>query len=124
LPTDAAGNLISEPTEIQWKPVHFTSLSETEREEYRQMQRNFECDGAKYDRCREALGKIRTKIQNSVAVENLHYTFDCNSVYVMLLKPNKRFAPTDTIKEYELMLAWKAMQKFPKGQDIMAWLGK
>jgi hypothetical protein len=35
----------------------------------------------------------------------MHYTYNCDLVYEMLLKLGKRFTPTDTIREQELALA-------------------
>jgi hypothetical protein len=123
-PTNTAGDLIADPTEAQLLAVRYKSLDDNEREEYRQMQRDYEYERVKYDRCCEALAKIGTRIQSSVHIDKMHYTYNCDSVHEMLLKLRKRFAPTDTIREQELALAWKALQKLPKSQDIMAWLDK
>jgi hypothetical protein len=104
-PTNTAGDLIADPTEAQLLAVRYKSLDDNEREEYRQMQRDYEYERVKYDRCYEALAKISTRIQSSVHVDKMHYTYNCDLVYKMLLKLRKRFAPTDTICEQELALA-------------------
>lgn len=89
------------PSDINGRKTKFSSLDEDEREEYRNLRYDYERDITRYDKRRQNLASIRVRIQETVARQNLSYTFDCASVYEMLQKLEKRFNPTQESRERE-----------------------
>lgn len=65
---------------------------------------------------------LRSTVQSSVSEANLIYTFDCESVYDMLVSLKRRFAPTTQARERQLIYNYQALKKAPKSLDIDEWL--
>ena len=110
------------PAEVDPLKASFSDLNDNEKEEYRTLQHQYRCQLDVFD-CREAaLASIQTRIQETVSRMNLPYTFDCNAPYDMLVALKNRFAPTDEIRECELVQRYRKLLKAPHGQNLDNWL--
>ena len=84
------------PSDIKEGATGITKLSEDEKDEYKFLKKEYERELTKYETYRTGLGKIRTKIQESVSRSNLQYTFRKDTPYDMLVALKDRYAPSDT----------------------------
>jgi hypothetical protein len=105
-PTTTVGTaalVIWNPTEAQIRDVKYSTQSEDEREQLRQQlyRRNYEFDRALYYKRREAIGRTRTRIVDTIE-DNTTYISGIESPHQILIKLKNRFSPTDKIRELEL----------------------
>ncbi|KAH8748497.1 hypothetical protein F5882DRAFT_311384, partial [Hyaloscypha sp. PMI_1271] len=99
-------------------PTLFTALDDDEREHLRTLQADYIYDRAKYDKRKEGLVDMQIQIQATIDREYLSYTFNCTP-YEMPVRLQERFAPTDEIKEEELIKEWKTLCKqWPTGRNL------
>jgi hypothetical protein len=69
------------------------------------------------------MGRLRTRIQETVHADHLTYTFNCTTVYAMLTNLKSRFAPADYARKQELTIEWRKQCSQPKrGTEIEPWL--
>jgi len=121
-PRDAVTTAVQEDDDDE---VSFATLKAEEREYFRILQEQYSREIKIYDKQQEALADLRIKVQESVYVDMLRYTFNCDDVHAMLVALKERFAPNDKEREQELILEWKRLLKSPaKNQDIDLWLDK
>jgi len=59
---------------------------------------------ADYEKKVQALGRLHTKILETIHSDNLPYTFNKTTVYDILLTLNERFAPLDYAKKQEYII--------------------
>ena len=102
--------------------VKYSDLDDDQREQLRVAQTDYTYDLRKFDLKKTALGEIRVKIQETIHEDLLEYTFRKDSAYDMLVALKDRCAPTDDIRERELIATWKTLQTYQKGTDIDQWL--
>jgi hypothetical protein len=102
----------------------YSQLSTDEKEQLRQLQADYNYDRKEYDRKRKALADIRIRIVESLKRDYISYTHRCESVYDLLVKLKERIAPTDKIRERELIEQYKTACKPPKAQGIEQWIQK
>jgi hypothetical protein len=96
----------------------FSQLSTDEKEQFRQLQADYNYDRKEYDRKRKALADIRIRIVESLKRDYISYSHNCDSVHDLLVKLKERIAPTDKIRERELIKLYRAACKPPKAQNI------
>lgn len=70
----------------------------------------------RYDRQREALADLRMRIQETVHIDNLFYTFNCDTTYDMLSKLKARFAPTDREREQKVVAQFQSPATRKRGR--------
>lgn len=97
------------PTDVNPRKTTFSALDEDEKEELRELQRERKRNLNQYDRRKQALATLRTRIQETVTRANLSYTFNCETVYDMLVKLQKRFSPTDEAREWEVIQRYRKL---------------
>jgi hypothetical protein len=112
---------VKPPAEGQ-PPTAFSDLSTDEREQLHQLQADYNNDRKDYDRKRKALADIRIQIVETIKRDYVSYTHNCDSVYDILVKLEERIAPTDKIRERELIEQYKAACKPPEAQGIEQWI--
>jgi hypothetical protein len=95
-------------------PTVYSRLSTDEKEQLRQLQADYTYDRKEYDRKRKALAEIRIRIVETIKRDYVAYTHKCNTVYDMLVKLKDRIAPTDKIRERDLIEQYKSACKPPK----------
>jgi hypothetical protein len=109
-----------EPAALQ--VVRFSDLSEDEKEEYHRLIRNYQRDLARFERKQSALLSLRIQIQQSVSRQNLPFTFECDTVYQMLVNLKKRLSPTNETRERELIIRYHRAKRAPRDHNIDDWL--
>jgi len=67
-------------------PTLYSQLDTNQLEELRNRQSDYDRQLRAYDREVAALGELRILIQRTVASQNLIYTFNCTTVYDVLIK--------------------------------------
>ena len=113
------------PSDIKEGATGITKLSEDEKDEYKFLKKEYERELTKYETYRTGLGKIRTKIQESVSRSNLQYTFRKDTPYDMLVALRDRYAPSDTTRIRELKVKYEKLKSStPKRESIDDWLQK
>lgn len=110
------------PADIDPRKTTFSSLDEDEKEELRELRRERRRKLEQYDRQRRAMKAMRIRIQETVSRTNLPYTFDCDTVYHMLVQLQQQLSPTDDIRERELILQYHRVKAPPKNQNVDIWL--
>lgn len=110
------------PTDVNPQKTTFSALDEDEKEELRELQRERKRNLNRYDRRKQALATLRTRIQETVTRANLSYTFNCETVYDMLVKLQKRFSPTDEAREWEVIQRYRKLMTSPHNRAIEPWL--
>jgi hypothetical protein len=89
------------------------------------MKKEYERELTKHETYKTGLGKIRTKIQESVSRSNLQYTFRKDTPYAMLVALKDRYAPSDTTRIRELKVKYEKLKSStPKRESIDDWLQK
>jgi len=110
------------PIDINPQKTTFSALDEDEKEELRELQRERKRNLNRYDRRKQALAALRIRIQETVTRANLSYTFNCETVYDMLVKLQKRFSPTDEAREREVIQRYQKLKTPPHDRGIEPWL--
>jgi len=111
------------PIDINPQKTTFSALDEDEKEELRELQRERKRNLNRYDRRKQALAALRIRIQETVTRANLSYTFNCETVYDMLVKLQKRFSPTDEAREREIIQRYQKLKiSPPRDRPIEPWL--
>ena len=100
----------------------FSDLTPDEKEQLRWLQEEYIEDRKAYRRKKEALAKIRTKIQESIDPDHFVYTMDQESTYDIMVKLKNRFKPTDLARKKDLKREWLALSKTGKTTDVDQWL--
>ena len=117
-------NDVKAPSEGRIK-TRFAELSADEKEEYYSLKEEYKTNHKRWNDQSLALGKLRTKIQESIDVTNLTFTYDCESAQKMLRNLANHFAPTDDIRRQEILLEWKILQsELQKDHNLGEWLQK
>ena|SRR2546423_1238615 len=75
-----------------------------------------------YERQRTALASLRAYIQPTISRNCLYYAFECETAREMLVELQKRFKPTDQLRELDLANRYQKLKKPPKSQDLDTWL--
>jgi hypothetical protein len=96
--------------------------SDGDREMLRTLLTQYSYEVRKYEKQTSALGELRIKIQETIDESFLVYTFNCETPYEILKSLKNQFAPTDEIREQQLILVWKTYQKIKSGTEIDTWL--
>jgi hypothetical protein len=78
------------------------------------LQSDYNYDWKEYDCKRRALADIRKQIVETIKQDYVSYTHKCDTVYDILVKLKDRIAPTDKIRERELIEQYRAACKPPK----------
>ena len=112
-----------QPQDVQDGAIRYSELSDDSKEQYRDLKRLYTRQINLYDQKVQAIGAIRTTIQESILETILEYTFDYDTPYEMLQSLQKRLKPTEQSHKYELLDQYKAIQKPSKG-SIEDWLQK
>jgi len=102
----------------------YSDLSTDEREQLRQLQSDYNYDRKEYDRKRRALADIRKQIVETIKRDYVSFTHKCDTVHDILVRLKDRIAPTDKIRERELIEQYKSACKPPKAQNIEQWIQK
>jgi hypothetical protein len=89
------------PSDVKEGATGITGLNEDEMDEYKFLKKEYERELTKHETYKTGLGKIRTKIQESVSRSNLQYTFRKDTPYAMLVALKDRYAPSDTTRRTE-----------------------
>lgn len=100
--------------DIKANATAYSELSTDEREQYRQLQSDYNYERKEYDRKRKALADIRAEIIKTIKQDFISYTHNTETVYDLLVKLKERIAPTDKIHKRELITVYKAACKPPK----------
>ena len=77
--------------------THYSSLSADEKEQFRQLQADYNYDRKEYDRKRKALADISIRIVETIKRDYVSYTHQCDTAYEMLVKLKERVALTNKI---------------------------
>jgi hypothetical protein len=119
-------NIPTEPKPVDINPHKTTlaELDETEEKRFRMLKKDYREDLREYKEKHKAIGLMRTRTQETVSRNNLHYTFDKASVHEILIQLKQRFAPDDETREREMEVKYRAIRKSPKDIDIETWLQK
>ncbi|POS84372.1 protein phosphatase 2A regulatory subunit PR55, partial [Erysiphe pulchra] len=105
--------------------IAYSSLSPDEKEEFRQLKEDYNTEKKQYREQQLALGRLRIKIQESVDVAYLPYTYKCETVHDMLVKLSDRFAPTDNIRRQEVLSDWNSSRfNEVSKEDFDDWIQK
>ena len=112
------------PPEAGQAATTYSQLSTDEKEQFRQLQTDYNYDRKEYDRKRKALADIRVRIVETIKRDYVSYTYKCESVHDILVKLKDRLAPTDKIRERELIEQYRTACKPPKSQNIEQWIQK
>jgi hypothetical protein len=64
---------------------------------------SYKQDIRQYEKQKEALAKVRTRIQETVYANNLRYTINYEHLYNIIISLKKRFVPTDKEREQGLI---------------------
>jgi hypothetical protein len=112
------------PTAATVKPdaTQYSQLSKDQMEILKLLRQDYKRELALYERRKKALAEMRTDIQRTVSRTYLIHTFDCKTLYEMLVALQKRVAPTDWARKTELRNKYQRLRKPPKSQDMEAWL--
>lgn len=110
------------PSDVNPQKTAFSGLDEDEKEELREKRREHKRRLDKYDKQKQALAALRIRIQETVSRANLSYTFNCESIYDMLVKLQKRFSPTDETREREVIRRYQKLKSAPQSRAIEPWL--
>jgi hypothetical protein len=99
------------------RPTLYSDLNTDEREAFRWLTVQYDDDKKTYHRKREAIAKIRAKIQETVALR--HHTYlrrpTCHEVMVRL---RDRFKPTDYARTADLRNKWLGLCRATKVTDM------
>jgi len=112
------------PPEVGQLPTAYSMLSTDEKEQLRLLQSDYTYDRKEYDRKRKALADIRIRVVETIKRDYVSYTHKCATVHDMLVKLKDRIAPTDKIRERQLIEQYKSACKPPKSQGIEQWVQK
>lgn len=105
--------------------IYLDDLSAAEKDEYISLKEDYTRSVRRWDKQEEALGELRIKIQESIHITNITFTYDCEGPYQMLRNLSNHFSPTDEIRKQELLIEWRELQrKWTKGTDVSDWLHK
>ena len=117
-----------EPSDVkppaEGRPATVSQLSTYEKEQLRQLQSDYNYDRKEYDRKRRALAELRKQIVETIKRSYVSYTHKCDTVHDVAVKLKDRVAPTDKIRERELIEQYKTACKPPKPQNIEQWIQK
>lgn len=116
----------STPDILSQSPVNsrepqYSDLNQDERDYLRSLVSQYEEDRRDYKRQKEALARIRTKIQETLDPRHFVYARD-ESPYKVLVRLQERFRPTDYARKQELRTTWLSLQRTNKVTDLEAWL--
>jgi hypothetical protein len=104
-------------------PTLYSQLDTDQLEELRNRQSDYDRQLKAYDQEVAALGKLRVLIQRTVAPNNLVYTFNCDTVYDVLVKLQQRFSPTAEFREREVVDRWNNLKRgLQRGTEVEYWL--
>jgi hypothetical protein len=111
------------PSDVKEGATGITGLNEDEKDEYKFLKKEYERELTKHETYKTGLGKIRTKIQESVSRSNLQYTFRKDTPYHMLVALKDRYAPSDTTRIRELKVKYEKLKSStPKRESLDDWL--
>jgi len=104
--------------------VKFSDLSTAEQAQL-QMQQQLHLHKLRlHEEKVKAMGKLRTRIQQTIAKRHFQYTRRCTYAWEMMRNLKNRFAPTDKAREQEVSNAWlMATNKPQRGKSIEKWVG-
>src|SRR5580658_6974714 len=111
------------PSDVKEGATGITGLNEDEMDEYKFLKKEYERELTKHETYKTGLGKIRTKIQESVSRSNLQYTFRKDTPYAMLVALKDRYAPSDTTRIRELKVKYEKLKSStPNRESLDDWL--
>jgi hypothetical protein len=113
---------LPKPQNVNREKTTYAELTTEEKEEFRMMRQDYKQQFDLYERQRAALASLRAYIQSSVSRNCLYYTFECETAREMLIELQKRFKPTDQLRELYLAVKYQKLKKPPKSQDLDTWL--
>ena len=103
---------------MQDAPISTIDLTDREFKHYKMLQYKWTAEKKEYQKKKEALMNLQTKIQKTVKQELLVYTFKCDTAYNMLVRLKNRLAPTNIACEHEVLLEWQKLQKAERGRML------
>jgi hypothetical protein len=65
---------------------------------------------------------MRAYIQSTISRNCLYYTFESETAHEMLIELQKRFKPTDQLRELDLANRYQKLKESPQSQDLDTWL--
>jgi hypothetical protein len=68
------------------------------------------------------LAHLHRFIQETVHPDRIHHTFECDSVYQMLVNLRQRLKPRDDVRRLQLTDQYRELQISPKSKDLDAWM--
>src|SRR4029077_13361346 len=111
-----------QPQEINPAKTQIAQLDEAEEKRLRMRKKDYREELREYKEKHKGIGLLRTRIQETVARTNLHYTFNKNTVYDILVQLKERFAPDDETRERDLELQYESLKHPPRDSNIESWL--
>ena len=96
-------------------------LTAAHREELTELRSLYKIRLNRYDRRKAVLAHLRRFIQETVHPDQIHHTFDCDSVYQMLVNLKQRLKPRDDVRRLQLTEQYRELQKSPKNKNIDTW---
>jgi hypothetical protein len=93
---------MSKPQQVNQEKTTYAELSTEEKEEFRMMRQDYKQQFDLYERQRAALASLRAYIQSTISRNCLFYTFESETAREMLVELQKRFKPTDQLRELDL----------------------
>lgn len=111
-----------EPSDIQTEEEQRAgTLSAAHKEELRELRSLYKIRLNRYDQRMASLAHLHRFIQETVHPDRIHYTFDCDSVYQMLINLKQRLKPRDDVRRLQLTEHYRELQESPKKKNLDIW---
>jgi hypothetical protein len=110
------------PQHVNQEKTTYAELSIEEKEEFRMMRQDYKQQFDLYERQRAVLASLRAYIQSTISRNCLYYTFESETAREMLAELQKRFKPTDQLRELDLANRYQELKEPLESQDLDTWL--
>ena len=117
--------LMSDIPAVRLRNTVLSDLTSDERELFRLYMQDFDYMRKQYDVKYVALGKLRTRIQESIHRDLLPYTYDAPTVHQILVNLRNEVAPRPQANETVLAIDWRELwtKHLPKKvEDVETWI--
>lgn len=98
------------------------TLTAAHKEELTELRSLYKIRLNRYDQRKAALAHLHRFIQETVHPDRIHHTFDCDSVYRMLVNLKQRLKPRDDVRRLQLTEQYRELQKSPKNKNLDTWI--
>jgi hypothetical protein len=110
------------PSDIKQGAVSPIDLNDAERKKLPELQDLVKPTLKEYELKKKALNEMVKHIQETVPSTYLSWTYDCDTVYDMLIALQKRLKPKKDVRQRELIEKLIKLRDNPKSHQIDEWL--